>query len=422
MQSLGRAVEGRVHEAASEELRNVILPFMNGDEIAGLVRFDWLLISWGNTLCETHMDDFQEDMIKQKLRLAARLLFALKSDVPQVNDFASIYEVSLYNSVIDAIRKVGKLNLTLKKYESPSSAKALATLVKQIGLHLSSEYVMKRKFEEDEETERFLKLLERNIYRNIRKPVLRTQAQMRREKKENIPTTEDIKMLSDYLESERKTLHNRLAANYSEKDWIQLSEVIVASIIVYNRRRTGETQNTMISDFHNREKIKNGDEVLFNCLNEESKQAVQNISRMQIRGKLERQVTALLKPEIEDSLELLLRLRENVKNLVNNHKLFGLPSKTKAKSVDACRVLVKFSNKCGAKNPSSLRGTNMRKHMASMCISLELDDNHVSEVAKFMGHSEKVHRDFYRHNKIEREVVRMTQLLEVAQGNVPKSK
>lgn len=48
---------------------------------------------------------------------------------------------------------------------------------------------------------------------------------------------------------------------------------------------------------------------------------------------------------------------------------------------------------------------------------MELNDSVVADLAKFMGHAEKVHREYYRQNNIDREVVQMSRLLEAALGN-----
>lgn len=71
---------------------------------------------------------------------------------------------------------------------------------------------------------------------------------------------------------------------------------------------------------------------------------------------------------------------------------------------------------CGAENPESLRGTKLRKHIATTCIKLNLEDQEVNHLANFMGHNEKIHRDIYRQPLVSREILRMSQLLEVAQG------
>lgn len=50
--------------------------------------------------------------------------------------------------------------------------------------------------------------------------------------------------------------------------------------------------------------------------------------------------------------------------------------------------LKKFVELSGVKNPSSISGTNLRKQLATMCVSLKLDDADVVDVADFMGHAE----------------------------------
>jgi len=141
---------------------------------------------------------------------------------------------------------------------------------------------------------------------------------------------------------------------------------------------------------------------------------------MKIRGKKGRTVPVLLKPGITKCIELLLQYRTTAKVSNKNEYLFALPSpdENQKKVINAGILFVKFSKLCGAHNPDSLRGTNMRKHIASMCIGMNLSDTVIGEVAQFMGHHEKIHREYYRHNTIDREVVQMSQLLKVAQGHV----
>lgn len=144
---------------------------------------------------------------------------------------------------------------------------------------------------------------------------------------------------------------------------------------------------------------------------------------MKIRGKKGRTVPVLLKPDIVDCIELLLHYRTAAKISPQNDYLFALPtlSENKIKVIDACGLLRKFSVMCEAVDPKRLRGTNMRKHMATMCIGMELNDSLVADVANFMGHNESIHREYYRHNTIDREVVKMSQLLEAAQSSDSKN-
>lgn len=101
-----------------------------------------------------------------------------------------------------------------------------------------------------------------------------------------------------------------------------------------------------------------------------------------------------------------------------NTFLFALPTcaENQIRLVNACQAIRKFSELCGAKNPESLRGTTMRKHMATTCIHLELNDNSVAQVADFMGHHNDIHRNHYRVNPMHNEMILVSQFLEKALG------
>lgn len=81
----------------------------------------------------------------------------------------------------------------------------------------------------------------------------------------------------------------------------------------------------------------------------------------------------------------------------------------------ACVLIRKFSIASGAKISTSLRGTILRKHIATMCIRLDVSDNQVSDLANFMGHHEKIHRSHYRQSVITKDLA-ISRLLKYAQG------
>jgi len=56
----------------------------------------------------------------------------------------------------------------------------------------------------------------------------------------------------------------------------------------------------------------------------------------------------------------------------------------------------KFAEKCNATSSTTLRGTALRKHVATYYIQLNLNEVEVSELATFMGHADKIHKQHYR--------------------------
>lgn len=77
----------------------------------------------------------------------------------------------------------------------------------------------------------------------------------------------------------------------------------------------------------------------------------------------------------------------------------------------------KFAKEFNAKHSNTLRGTILRKHVATYCIQLNLTDVDVSDLATFMGHADKIHKEHYRQPLASRDILKISQYLEAVQGN-----
>lgn len=103
--------------------------------------------------------------------------------------------------------------------------------------------------------------------------------------------------------------------------------------------------------------------------------------------------------------------------------IFGLPgyNKQRYKYLRACVLLRKFSKECNANHSTTLRGTVLRKYVATYCIQLNLNEIDVSDLATFMDHTEKIHKDHYRQPLASRDILKISQYLEAIQGNINNS-
>lgn len=59
-------------------------------------------------------------------------------------------------------------------------------------------------------------------------------------------------------------------------------------------------------------------------------------------------------------------------------------------------VIGQIAQRCGAKDPEALSSTRLRKHLATMSRVLYLKDNEMDDLADFLGHDFRVHRQYYR--------------------------
>lgn len=357
-------------------------------------------------------------MIQQKLRDAGRLLIAARKISSKITEFSSLYHVNHCDTVVQAIRDVTKFNSTTKQFGAPSTASTLITLINSIGELLIIELMKADEREQESNVSRFLVVFKRDVKKKINKLAAVQKLKRQRETKLNLPTTSDIKTLMSYIDDKRDRCFTNLTKQYSFENWILLSKLTLMSLLLFNRKRVGDTQNMLLSDYYGREIIsEHSDKSLLETVPENVKKLIE--SRMRIRGKLYQNVSALVKHNVNECIKIIIRYRKEAGIPEANQFLFAMPSKFgKIKTINACALFNKYSTLCGADNPSSLRGTKCRKHLATALSRKKLNDSVISNVARFMGHTEQIHRAVYRQNDLLNEVIQMSEILEEAQGNV----
>ena len=73
--------------------------------------------------------------------------------------------------------------------------------------------------------------------------------------------------------------------------------------------------------------------------------------------------------------------------------VLGTGSLKNIRGPDAIRKHVKL---CHLKCPEAIYSTNLRKHVATLSQLLNLQNNELEMLARFMGHDITIHREYYR--------------------------
>lgn len=122
----------------------------------------------------------------------------------------------------------------------------------------------------------------------------------------------------------------------------------------------------------------------------------------------------LLSKDMQQSIEIILHYRKE--DYVPENKLyFGLPnSQGEINWVKACPVMKKLSEEASVHFPHTLRGTLLRKHIATVGMALNLTDREVDE---FMGHDKPIHLKINRQPVGTKDIINVSQWLEEAQGS-----
>lgn len=246
---LGRKVQARIHNKASDVVKNVIFPILRDDDVSRVIRYDELVILRANKLCRKFRNQRHHDMIRAELRLLGRYLISMRKFNSNITDFASIYHPRHYDSCILAVKDVAQFNSENNKFKTPSVATRLGTLLKKLGNLLTVECIKKDDNERLRNVENFLKLLDEDYGTTVNKTAEETVIQNKRYEKTELPNMEDIQKLYNYLKSRRNMLYDDLVKSYNYNTWLELLKVTLISLQVYNRRRAGEIEKILIEDY-----------------------------------------------------------------------------------------------------------------------------------------------------------------------------
>ncbi|KAH0535100.1 hypothetical protein KQX54_013418 [Cotesia glomerata] len=277
----------------------------------------------------------RQELIRANLRLCGRFLLHIKQLNPQINDFSSIYNPTMYHFLIGAIDSFAGVNNTTGHYEKANNAREMSKHIKKIGEIYIGECIINENPQKQKEIQDFLNLCKRGFANVTNKTAMETLVARQREKTILIPST----LMKKF------------------------SDATLTRIQVFNRRRAGEAERLLISDLKNVQKITEKDE---------------GVSK---------------------------------KNLF----VFGIDGKENDSFLFATALMRRFSDECNAENPKSLRGTPLRKHVATKCTQFGLNKTKITHVAKFMGHDIKINENIYKQPVAKTDIIDMSKVLEKAQ-------
>ncbi|KAL4003968.1 uncharacterized protein LOC109199804 isoform X1 [Oreochromis niloticus] len=108
-----------------------------------------------------------------------------------------------------------------------------------------------------------------------------------------------------------------------------------------------------------------------------------------------------------DNLSLLVSKRKECGVSENNMYLFAIP----CSDGHYRGQFGQFADACGAEHPQNLRSTNLRKQIATISQVMNLKDNELDQLADFLGHDIRVHREYYRLPQSTIQLAKISKLL-----------
>ncbi|XP_016101602.1 uncharacterized protein [Sinocyclocheilus grahami] len=221
---------------------------------------------------------------------------------------------------------------------------------------------------------------------------------------------DDVQLLHQYLEKKSVEASESLKNHESSQTYAELAKVALAQVIIFNRCCVGEVSKMTLECFKKRNQTELHKDIALGLSPFEQKMS-KHFSRVEIMGKKGRKVVILFNPELVRTIKLIVEKRDACEVDGENPFLFGRPKCSPTSFFRGQDCIRLFASQCGAKNPEHLRSTQLRKQVATMSQILSLKDNELDQLANFLGHDIRVHRNYYRLPDATIEIAKISKLL-----------
>ncbi|KAK4886630.1 hypothetical protein RN001_002901 [Aquatica leii] len=328
--SKSRSLVCKIHPRASEFLKTKIFSILRDDDCVNIIRYDLLVILYGNYMCNKYSFQHHHDMIRNKLRSIGRLLIAAKQLDFTIIDFASMLTPEKFDITIVSIKQVGGINAANTHYKAPTTVLTLSTVCKQACNIWKTECIKCSNSIGKQKVEDFLVLFNVTFPAELGRTAIENRIEQQRHKVVQLPTKDDIIKLVSFLRLKRREwfLKVRNGEVQNLKYAVQqLASYTLVSLMVFNRRRPGELERITLSDFANLQSAstisalgghfkENQEEILL----------ANRYKRFEIRGKLNRTVPVLVDFEIEACISLIIKNRVKIGISSTNPYVFACQS------------------------------------------------------------------------------------------------
>lgn len=366
---------------------------MNQDEVTDVVRKEKIILKFGEHLFNKHGHDVtKHDYIRQKMRETGRLILQGKKNgnLKTTSDFLV---PANFPHVIEAVHKVAGLNEETNTYKTPSLALKLGHNLKKMANIVECEAMISGDENAVCNVRMFKQICDTKWNECVSSQALRNLSETKWNAPQLLPFAEDVKKMHQHLNIQRKECQTKLEEDPNQKHWAELAKITLCEVILFNRRREGEVSKMRLNAFTLRDASLTHPDVEL-ALSDLEKKLCKHFQRIELKGKRGRKVAILLTPDVLASMESLVKNRRNCDVPDENPFMFGRPQALS--HFRGSDVIRQIARTCGASHPETLSSTKLRKHMATMSKVLNLKDNEMDDLADFLGHDIRVHRQYYR--------------------------
>ncbi|KAF5304401.1 hypothetical protein FQR65_LT18870 [Abscondita terminalis] len=363
-----------------EGFMDVINRFRN-DIISVRCKEDDTIMRYGAFLYEKYSCT-QSELIRQSMRQLGRLTLELKKQGAIFENLCEMLAPEKFDFIINATKEICQTtrdDISKKpEYNTPSLALKIGYAIKKCASIERGQCLRRGDLHKNRQYIGFLQLF--NLEWNVRvsSNALSTLYSRKQNAEDLLPVTSDLLKLNNFLDTQIK----KIKENISSLKYSELTSLTLARIIMFNKRRSGETAKMTLAQYSCRPNWKDVD--------------------------------------MKESIDLIISKRVQYDILSENPYVFAIAN-TPSSHIRGHDCLKKWCNEAELNSPDLITSTELRKYVATVCQIFNLNDNEYDWLARHLGHDIRVHRQFYRLQENAVELTKVSRLLmAVDQGEAHK--
>lgn len=395
-----------------DDFNKHILNKFKSDHLSQLCREDKLIIAFGTMQFEKYCA-IQSELVRQSMRQLARLVFEMQTKDSTCKSLSDCLQVEKFDSFILAVKSLCLMQSHVEEkptFKIPSLALKLGHHIRKCASVQRGLSLKEGNLKKSEEMKTFLELMDLEWSSRISSNALSTLHRRVMNKPHSLPLTNDVIKLNEYLDVEINQGIQTLTDSICNSNWSQLSEVTLARLIIFNKRRSGEASKMTIQQYMCRPNWREEctQEVLMS-LTPLEKEISSRLTLVYVPGKRGRKVAVLLTPILKKAIDTLMEVRSEVEILKENKYVFSkIASENHIRGHECLRKACALAK---LQKPEAITSTKLRKYVATVSQLFNLQENECDWLARHLGHNIKVHREFYRLQESAVELTKVSHLL-----------
>ena len=384
--------------STESQLYGNILKNRRDDDIKHIAEDDPLIIEFGCRMGKKGRGDEQTpDYISTKVRELARVVQAGRNISKNVSKLEDLLLPCNWDVLIKSVQSAAKFKPETNEYGTPSLALKAGYSLQKCAKYRKLRAMREGDGNMEKKMLAFQEMYEGDWDHQIAYNARQTLDEAKFNKPQRLPIVQDVACLSKYLDERVLDTQSQMSqVENIQTAYTELAQLTLTQLILFNRKRSGETQRLKVSDFAKAKDTDSfpEDEEVLASLSRFEKVMARSHFRMETRGKRRRKVAVLITEPIKESIQIIISNRSKAGIPDENNFIFARPCGNRPYRGSDC--LSKFAKDSGVKMPELMTSTRLRKQLGTLCQILHLKENHQDIVASFMGHDIRTHREFYR--------------------------